>query len=86
MEEPFNDHILTVNPKTNAILSWRPRNLDPTKVDWRSLPHSSCSMIKEGVYPLSTPKAEVYELVKGTFGGRFAHFGDGKFKFIAYTD
>lgn len=26
------------------------------------------------------------ELVKGTFGGRFEYFRDGKFKYIAYTD
>ena len=25
-------------------------------------------------------------VVNGTIGGRFEHFGNGKFKFIAYTD
>lgn len=64
--------------------------LDNTKVSWRSRSHSSCSMIKEGVYPQSENKAADREMVQkevdGTFGGRFEHFGNGKFKFIAYTD
>ncbi len=64
--------------------------LDNTRVSWRSKSHSSCSMIKEGVYPQSEDIAADRELVRkevdGTFGGRFEHFGGGKFKFIAYTD
>ena len=60
--------------------------LDNTKVSWRSRPHSSCSMIKEGVYPEGTTVAEVRKQVDGTFGGRFDHFGNGRFRFIAYTD
>lgn len=64
--------------------------LDTTKVSWRSKPHSSCSMIKEGVYPDSGNRTADLEKVRkevdGTFGGRFEHFGNGKFKFIAYTD
>jgi hypothetical protein len=60
--------------------------LDNTKISWRSRPHSSCSMIKEGVYPEGTTVAEVRKLVDGTFGGRFDHFGNGRFRFIAYTD
>lgn len=60
--------------------------LDNTKVSWRNKPHSSCSMIKEGVYPEGMTPAEVRKQVDGTFGGRFEQFGGGKFKFIAYTD
>jgi len=60
--------------------------LDNTKVSWRPKSHSSCSMIKEGVYPKGMTMAQVEEEVRGTFGGRFSHFGDGKFKYIAYTD
>lgn len=64
--------------------------LDDTKVSWRNRSHSSCSMIKEGVYPQSgdpaADRAMVRKEVDGTFGGRFEHFGNGKFKFIAYTD
>lgn len=64
--------------------------LDDTKVSWRNKSHSSCSMIKEGVYPQSGDRsadmAMVRKEVNGTFGGRFEHFGNGKFKFIAYTD
>lgn len=93
-EEPFNDHILTVNPVSRVIESYRLRELDATKIDWHSFSHSSCSMIKEGVYPQSgdTPEAKaadiaaVRKVVDGTFGGRFEHIGNGRFKFIAYTD
>lgn len=64
--------------------------LDNTKVSWRSRSHSSCSMIKEGVYPqsgdIATDRKMVRKEVDGTFGGRFEYFGNGKFKFIAYTD
>ena len=66
------------------------RVLDPTKVDFVSKLHSSCSMIKEGVYPQSGNDAADREMVRkevdGTFGGRFESFGGGRFKFIAYTD
>ena len=64
--------------------------LDNTRVSWRDKSHSSCSMVKEGVYPQSgddaADRAMVREKVDGTFGGRFEHFGNGRFKFIAYTD
>lgn len=60
--------------------------LDPTKISWKSKPHSNSSMIKEGIYPEGTSRQEVEKEVAGTFGGRFEHFGDGKFKYIAYTD
>jgi len=64
--------------------------LDNTKVSWRDRPHTNFSMIKEGVYPQSgdavADRAMVRKEVDGTFGGRFEYFGDGKFKFIAYTD
>lgn len=60
--------------------------LDNTKVSWRDKPHSSCSMIKEGVYPEGMTMEQVRKEVDGTFGGRFKHFGGGTFKFIAYTD
>ncbi len=70
-------------------LSIRERNqrpLDNTKIDYRSKGHSSCSMIKEGVYPEGTTQEEVRNVVNGTFGGRFISFGSGRFLFIAYTD
>ncbi|MCV4285058.1 hypothetical protein [Pseudomonas capsici] len=60
--------------------------LDNTKVSWRHAPHSNSSMIKEGVYPLHMSRAEVESEVRGTFGGRFVYFQDGKFKYIAYID
>jgi len=67
-------------------VKYKPRPLDNTKIDFRSRSHSSCSMIKEGVYPEGTTKEEVMARVKGTFGGSFEYFRDGKFKFIAYTE
>lgn len=62
------------------------RPLDPTKIDYRIRSHSSSSQICEGVYPEGTTKAEVEARVRGTFGGRFESFGNGRFKYIAYTD
>lgn len=85
-EERINDHVLKVNPQTRVIEHYVLRTLDPTKVDWHSFSHSNSSMIKEGVYPEGMQITEVEALVKGTFGGGFAHFGSGKFKYIAYTD
>lgn len=63
-----------------------PRPLDPRKIDYRIHAHSGASQICEGVYPEGTQMADVEALVRGTFGGRFEHFRDGKFKYIAYTD
>jgi hypothetical protein len=69
-----------------AIREFRPRPLDPAKIDYRNKMHSSSSMIKEGVYPEGTTIKEVESVVRGTFGGRFESFADGKFRYIAYTD
>lgn len=76
-------------PTQSSAEIWKlyePRPLDPTRIDWRDKSHSSCSMIKEGVYPEGTTREEVLAKVNGTFGGRFEHFGGGQFRFIAYTD
>ena len=48
--------------------------------------HTGFSQICEGVYPKGTTMAEVEKKVRGSFGGRFEYFRDGKFKYIAYTD
>lgn len=85
-EERINDYLVQVDRKTQTYKSFVLRPLDSTKVEWHSKNHTHFSMIKEGVYPEGTTQAEVLKLVNGTFGGRFTHFGDGKFKFIAYTD
>lgn len=69
-----------------SIREYRPRQLDSTKIDYRAMANTASTMIKEGVYPEGTTAAEVAAEVRGTFGGRFAHFGNGKFKYIAYTD
>jgi len=85
-DESMNDFVMKVDPVTRQIYDWKPRPLDSTKIDWHSKSHSSCSMIKEGVYPEGVTRGEVRKVVDGTFGGHFEHFGSGKFKFIAYTD
>ncbi len=88
VEDDPIDSLPPVQPAAakGAFDIWTPRPLDPTRIDWRDKPHSSCSMIKEGVYPEGTTREEVRKVVNGTFGGRFEHFGGGRFKFIAYTD
>lgn len=82
----MSDYVVKEDRKTGQFLSWEPRPLDPTKIDYRNHPHTHFSMIKEGVYPEGTSRDEVEKVVVGTFGGRFEHFGNGKFKYIAYTD
>lgn len=48
--------------------------------------HTNASQICEGTYPEGMTQAEVEKIVEGSWGGRFVHFGGGKFKYIAYTD
>lgn len=64
----------------------KPTPLDPRKIDYRIRAHSNASQVCEGVYPASASQSDVEALVRGTFGGRFESFGEGKFKYIAYTD
>ena len=84
-EAVINDHVVSVD-KTGNYLTWAYRPLDATKIDWLNKSHSNASMIKEGVYPDGTTMKDVEDVVRGTFGGRFEHFGRGEFKYIAYTD
>lgn len=69
-----------------AMKAWEPRPLDPRKIDYRIKSHSNSSQLCIGVYPEGTTRAEVEVRVKGTFGGRFNHFGHGEFEYVAYTD
>lgn len=62
------------------------RELDPTKIDYHSKSHTHFTMIREGVYPPDTTREQVEAVVRGSFGGRFEHFGGGKFKYVVYTD
>lgn len=86
--EQFNDFVCKINPNDRGgAWEWfKPRPLDPRKLDWRSKGHSNSSMIKEGVYPEGMDRDQVEKAVRGTFGGRFEYFREGKFKYIAYTD
>lgn len=84
-EKPFNEFVVKYD-KNGVWESWKPRPLDPRKIDYHIKVHTNSSQICEGVYPEGTQQSEVLALVKGTFGGRFEYFKDGKFKYIAYTD
>lgn len=89
-ETTFNDFKVGPVKANGAWTHYRPRPLDPTKIDWHSKSHTHASMIKEGVYPQSgdddADRKAVLEKVRGTFGGRFNHFGNGRFEYVAYTD
>ena len=69
-----------------AQREYKPRALSETTIDWRTKPHTHFTQIHEGVYPEGTTREQVLEKVKGTFGGRFEYFSNGRFKYIAYTD
>lgn len=91
-EVQFNDFMVRPANPAGAWSSYRPRPLDPTRLDWRSKPHSNSSMIKEGVFPHPMTQSDVQKAVIGTFGGRFQSFREataerpGAFTYIAYTD
>lgn len=57
-----------------------------TEIDYRIKGHTHSSQICEGVYPEGTTKSDVESITKGSWGGRFEHFGRGTFRYIAYTD
>lgn len=76
-----------IRPISSEIFKVRTlADLDKTKIDYISNSHTHFSMIMEGVYPEGATQNDVFKIVQGSFGGRFEYFGNGKFKFIAYTD
>jgi hypothetical protein len=90
-DEPEAPVTANTAPAPDYSAMWKPRtlaDLDRTRIDWISKSHSSCSMIKEGVFPIGTPVEDVRKAVNGTFGGSFEYLDEdhGNFKFIAYTD
>lgn len=80
----INNHKCYV--QNNTIQRYELRELDETKIDYHTFSHTHFSMKIRGVYPKGTTIKQVEKEVKGTFGGRFNSFGDGKFEYIAYTD
>ena len=80
--EPISPTYKTTHPFKIRTLA----DLDKSKISWIIKSHTHFSQICEGVCPPDATPDEVREKVKGTFGGRFEHFKDGYFKFIAYTD
>lgn len=70
----------------NTLLKMMKGELPITGFDYINESHTHFSMIKKGVYPADMPKAQLVEKIKGTFGGRFTEYGNGKFTYIAYTD
>lgn len=89
--EAYEEYATTINDFTvkysnDKIVSYQPRPLDNSKIDYRVSSHTNASQVCEGVYPNGTTMDEVANIVRGTFGGRFEYFGNGTFKYIAYTD
>lgn len=84
--EYINQYKSRVDSKTQTYTNSKKRELDNSKIDWHYSSHTHFTMCKEGVYPEGTSREQVFDKVKGTFGGRFEQFGNGRFKFIAYTD
>lgn len=62
------------------------RKIPFDKFECRSKSHTHFSMEVEGGYPAGMTRGDVYDKLKGTFGGRFTYFHEGIFRFIAYTD
>jgi hypothetical protein len=85
-DEIINDYVVNVDRATGTYRMWTPRPLDNTRIDYRTKAHTNSSQVCEGVYPEGTTRAEVEALVRGTFGGRFDRFGNGEFRYVAYTD
>ena len=88
-DEPEYKDVAVTPPHLGAYISeriYKPSPLDNTKIDYRIKAHTASSQICEGVYPEGTSSAEVEKIVRGSFGGRFESFGNGRFKYIAYTD
>lgn len=84
VNEPAERHV-SVAPGLTMVEP-KPRQLDNSKIDYRSKMHSPSSMLREGVYPAGTTQQEVESVVRGTFEGRFDSFGNGRFRYVAYTD
>ena len=56
------------------------------KYESRTRAHTHFTQIVEGMYTDDMTRDEVRERVRGTFGGRFTRFSNGRFAYIAYTD
>ncbi len=88
----INDYVVNIDRSTGNYRSWEPRPLDPTRIDYRNLPHTNASMIKEGIFPEGVTTEQLRSELVGTFGGRFEYLDQphdgkpGRFKYIAYTD
>lgn len=87
-EEPEYIDIPIARTEDTILLmrEYKPKELDKTKIDYRIKMHTSSTQICEGVYPESASRADVEKIVRGTFGGRFEYFNNGRFKYVAYTD
>lgn len=85
-KQVINGYKVSIDSKTNNFNSWKPRELDNTRIDYRIVGHTHMTQKCIGVYPEGTLKSDIVEKVKGSFGGRFQQFGGGKFTYIAYTD
>lgn len=48
--------------------------------------HSNSSMKITGTYNEGMTKEKIEPTIKGTFGGRWEYFQNGRYSYIAYTD
>ena len=78
--------ISVLNSAPFTLRVYFPQVIDENKINWTYESHTHFSMIKKGTYPDGMSREDVEKEVKGTFGGRFEQFGNGKFRYIAYTD
>lgn len=88
-EEPESKIVALTSPSVGVWIEemvYKPRPLDKSRIDYRIKMHTHSSQICEGVYPEGATREEVEKKVRGSFGGRFEYFANGKFKYIAYTD
>lgn len=86
-EEPkYKDVPVVFGSPGISMREYKLRPLDNNKIDYNTKMHTHFSQICEGVYPNGTTLQEVEAAIRGTFGGRFEYFGNGKFKYISYTD
>lgn len=79
---------IPIAPGLRTVIEYEPMPLDNSKIDYRSKANTRSSVMIEGVYPDGTTAAEVSEavVIDRKYGGKFLHFGYGKFVYLAYTD
>lgn len=77
-------------PQINFAIESKIENVTPVTTAERfthnTTEYSSSSQKVTGTYVDGVTRDEIEKVVKGSWGGRFDHFGDGTYVYIAYTD